>query len=95
MTKQARQAREQQTDRGDDWSDDFEIAPRTVPILVTPDGEQRVDALWRTTRRYDNEIRGWVDSGYWADPIMRRKLPFDPLGWMPIPDQERAPVSVS
>lgn len=79
----------------DDWRDDFDAAPHDAQVVLTPDGERRVDAMWRKTRHYDNEIRGWVDSGYWADPIMRRKLPFEPLGWMLAPGQPKAPSAVA
>lgn len=99
MRKQARQAQTAETahqpDAMDDWSDDFESAPKDKPIIVTPDGERRVEAAWRKTRRYDNELRGWTDSGYWADPIMKHKLPFEPLGWMPAAEQPKAPGSVA
>lgn len=79
----------------DGWNDDFESAPHDVPVLLTPDGEQRIDAMWRPTRRYDASQNQWVEDGYWADPIMRRKLPFEPLGWMLAPPQPKAPMSVA
>lgn len=79
--------------KGDDWSDDFNAAPKDVAILVTPDGERRVEAMWRKTRGYNAEVNQWLDSGYWADPIMRMRLPFEPLGWMPVPAQPKAPAA--
>ena len=79
----------------DDWRDDFDAAPHDMAILVTPDGERRVEAQWRKTRAYLAEENRWGDTGYWADPIMRRRLPFEPLGWMLAPQQSKAPSSVA
>lgn len=78
-----------------DWNDDFESAPRDIAILITPDGEQKIEAMWRKTRRYDGEQHQWVEDGYWADPVMRRRFPFEPLGWMRAPAQQKAPMSVA
>jgi hypothetical protein len=40
-----------------------------------------IHAFWRITRIRDAERRRWVPTGFWADPVTRKALDVEPIGF--------------
>lgn len=65
-----------------DWLD-MDDAPQDGKIIVmTPDGVERVEGLWRHSRSFDKQLGRWTFVGIWSH-IGGAPLDFEPMGWLP------------
>ena len=54
-----------------------------IEVKADPDdaSEPVQMAEWRITRRRDPELRRWAIVAYWANPLTKQELPFEPMVW--------------
>lgn len=66
---------------------DMALAPADgTHVMLTPDGETEVRALYQKTRKYDHGK--WLPTGKWVGSWDRAAITFEPLGWRAAPSED-------
>ena len=56
-------------------------AGRIVLLIGKDTGGHAVQGIFHKSRRFGGGRNRWQPISYWADPVTRRSLGFDPIGW--------------